>query len=483
MLEYNPLIPDLIAELRAIVGERHVIAEDKEKLAVYASDEISDKRLAHLPEAVVKPATTDEVAAVMRLANQHRIPVTPRGAGTGIAGGAIPLYGGILLSLERMNRILEIDRDNLVAVVEPGVVTNDINLAAAEFGLFYAGYPMSLLSCFIGGNVATNAGGGKAVKYGVTSRYVLGLEVVLPTGEIVMLGGKRFKDVVGYNLVQLMVGSEGTLGIFTQIILRLIPLPKATFDLLALFETLDQAIAAIPGVMTHSGTLPTAIEFMSADAVQASARYLNEELPLERAGGFLLIEVDGSSQEELAPVYEAIGEGCQQGGAFEVYVAPNATTQERIWALRRNIAEALMTISPTQTSEDVVVPIARIPDLMRAMQEIGSRYDVLFPAYGHAGDGNVHVRIIKKPEMPLETWDRIKTDLLTELFTAVAGLGGTISGEHGIGMKKKQFVPLVLDNTVLALSRGIKDVFDPNHILNPGKVFPDPPEFSPQEAK
>ena len=473
MTEYTSLTPDLIKELCDIVGERNVIVDDIEKLDVYASDEISDKRYAHRPEAVVKPTSTEEVSAVMHLANKHHIPVTPRGAGTGIAGGAVPMYGGIVLSLERMNRILEVDVENLVVVVEPGVVTNEINEAASEFGLFYAGYPMSLLSCFIGGNVATNAGGGKAVKYGVTSRYVLGLEVVLPTGEVVEFGGKRFKDVVGYDLVHLMVGSEGTLGIFTKIILRLIPLPKVTIDLLALFNTLDEAIAAIPGVMTHSGTLPTAIEFMSADAVQASARYLNEELPLEKAGGLLLIEVDGSSEDELIPVYESIGEGCEQGGAFEVYIAPNATTQERMWALRRNIAEALMTISPIQTSEDVVVPISRIPDLMHALNEVGSQYDVLFPAYGHAGDGNVHVRIIKKPEMPLERWDEIKHELLEQLFKAVAALGGTISGEHGIGMKKKEFVPMVLDQTVLALSRGIKDVFDPNHILNPGKVIPD----------
>lgn len=473
MPNYNPLTPHLIEQLRTIVGERNVIVDDPEKLDVYASDQISDKRYAHRPEAVVKPTSTQEVSAVMRLANENLIPVTPRGAGTGIAGGAVPMFGGIVLSLERMNRIIEVDVDNLVVVVEPGVVTNEINVATEEFGLFYAGYPMSLLSCFIGGNVATNAGGGKAVKYGVTNRYVLGLEVVLPNGEIVQLGGKRFKDVVGYNLVQLMVGSEGTLGVFTKIILKLIPLPKVTIDLLALFNTFDEAIAAIPGVMTHSGTLPTAIEFMSPFAVQASARYLNETLPLDKAGGLLLIEVDGSSEEELIPVYEAIGEGCEQGGAFQVYVAPNATTQERMWALRRNIAEALMTVSPIQTSEDVVVPISRIPDLMRALNEVGSRYDVLFPAYGHAGDGNVHVRIIKKPEMSLERWDEIKHALLVELFEAVAALGGTISGEHGIGMKKKEFVPMVLDENVLALSRGIRDVFDPNQIMNPGKVFPE----------
>ena len=473
MPDYNPLTPALIKQLCAIVGERDVIHDDREKLEVYAKDELPGEHYAHLPEAVVKPTTTEEVSAVMKLANENHIPVTPRGAGTGLAGGAIPMYGGILLSLERMNRIVEVDVKNLVVVTEPGVVTNEINEAANAYGLFYAGYPMSLLSCFIGGNVATNAGGGKAVKYGVTNRYVLGLEVVLPNGEIVQFGGKRFKDVVGYNLVQLMVGSEGTLGVITKIILKLIPLPKVTIDLLALFSTLDEAIAAIPGVMTHSGTLPTAIEFMSPYAVQVSAKYLNEELPLDKAGGLLLIEVDGSSEEELIPVYEAIGEGCEKGGAFEVYVAPNATTQERMWALRRNIAEALMTVSPVQTSQDVVVPISRIPDLMHALDEVAGQYDVLFPAYGHAGDGNVHIRIIKKPEMSMERWNEIETELLTALFMAVTDLGGTISGEHGIGMKKKKYIRMALDENILALSRGIKKVFDPNHIMNPGKVFPE----------
>jgi glycolate oxidase len=472
MTEYNPLTREHILELSAIVGEKNVLFDDAEKLAPYASDEISDKRYAHAPEAVLKPASAEEISAIMQFANREMVPVTPRGAGTGLTGGAVPMYGGIVLNLERMNHILEIDTENLMVVVEPGVVTNEINEAAAEFGLFYAGYPMSLLSCFIGGNVATNAGGGKAVKYGVTSRYVLGLEVVLPTGEIVQLGGKRVKDVVGYDMVHLMVGSEGTLGIFTKIILKMTPIPKAKIDLLALFPTLQEAIATIPTVLTHSGVLPTAIEFMDRQAVQASAKYLNEELPLQDAGGLLLIEVDGSSEEEIEGMYEAIGDACEKGGAFEVYVGPNNTTQERMWALRRNIAEALMTISPIQTSEDVVVPIARIAELMDALYAVGERYDVIFPAYGHAGDGNVHVRIIKKPEMALEEWDRIKHDLLKELFVAVAALGGTISGEHGIGLKKKEFLPLVLAEKVIDLERGIKQVFDPNNILNPGKVLP-----------
>ncbi|MBN2047780.1 MAG: FAD-binding protein [Anaerolineaceae bacterium] len=473
MSTYQTIQSQHIEALSAIVGEKNLIHDDVEKLTPYASDEISDKRYARMPEVVVKPASAEQISAIMKLANAERIPVTPRGAGTGLTGGVIPLYGGIVLSLERMNRILEIDPDNLVVVVEPGVVTSEINEATKDLGLFYAGYPMSLESCFIGGNVATNAGGGKAVKYGVTSRYVLGLEVVLPTGEIVEFGGKRVKDVVGYDMVHLLVGSEGTLGIFTKIILKLMPLPKARMDLLVLFRSIDEAIAMIPRVLSASGALPTAIEFMDQQAVRAAVKYLNEDLPVEEAGALLLIEVDGSSQAEIDAIYEQIGDSCEANGAIEVYVAPNSSTQERVWALRRNIAEALMTYSNVQTSEDVVVPLGKIPALMNAFQQLAEKYETVIPSYGHAGDGNVHVRIIKKPEMPLEDWDRIKHDLLEELFRAVAALGGTISGEHGIGSKKKEFVPIVLSEKVIDLQRGIKAVFDPNQILNPGKIFPD----------
>lgn len=473
MTHYNSVTPAVVAELQHIVGEKYVIYDDVEKLEAYAHDEVADPAFAHMPDVVVKPASAEEIAAVMQLANRELIPVTPRGAGSGLSGGAVPVYGGIVLSVERMNRILEIDRDNLLIVVEPGVVTNVINEILKEDGLFYAGYPMSVETCFVGGNVAENAGGGKAVKYGVTGRYVMGLEVVLPTGEIVQLGGKRVKDVTGYDLVQLMVGSEGTLGIFTKIILKLLPLPTAKVDLLVLFEDVPSAIAMVPQIMTNGRIIPTAIEFMDKLSVQTTCRYLNEELPYEQAGAMLLIEVDGGSEAQVEKEYETIGELCLEHGALEVYVADNHTTQERVWSVRRNIAEAFKVYSPVQSLEDIVVPFAQIPDLMPELDRISEKYDVIIPCYGHAGDGNLHATIVKHPHTPIEVWEQQETAVLRDLYQAVAKLGGTLSGEHGIGTKRRDFLPMMLDETVIALQRRIKVAFDPLGVLNPGKIFPE----------
>ena len=472
MTTYQKVTPEIVAQLEEIVGERHVIYDDPEKMEAYAHDEVADTRFAHLPEVVVKPVSAEEIAAIMRLANREMIPVTPRGAGSGLSGGAVPEQGGILLSVERMNRILEIDRENLVVVVEPGVVTNDINAEIKDDGLFYAGYPMSVETCFVGGNVAENAGGGKAVKYGVTGRYVMGLEVVLPSGEIVQLGGKRVKDVTGYDLVHLMVGSEGTLGIFTKIILKLLPLPTAKVDLLALFPDVPSAIAMVPQIMTNGRIIPTAIEFMDQLSVQTTCRYLNEELPYEEAGAMLLIEVDGSNAAQVEQEYETIGELCLANGAIEVYVADNHTTQERVWAVRRNIAEAFKVYSPVQSLEDIVVPFANIPDLIPELARMSETYNVTIPCYGHAGDGNLHATVVKHPDTPMDAWPELEHAVLMDLYQVVADLGGTISGEHGIGSKRREFMPLIMDETLIALQQRIKTAFDPNDILNPGKIFP-----------
>ncbi len=444
-----------------------------EKLETYSRDEVADPAFAHMPDVVVKPASAEEISAIMRLANRELIPVTPRGAGSGLSGGAVPVYGGILLSVERMNRILEVDRDNLVIVVEPGVVTNTINEILKDDGLFYAGYPMSVETCFVGGNVAENAGGGKAIKYGVTGRYVMGLEVVLPTGEIVQFGGKLVKDVTGYNLLQLMVGSEGTLGIYTKIILKLLPLPTAKVDLLVLFEDVPSAIAMVPRIMTNGRIIPTAIEFMDKLSVQTTCRYLNEELPYEQAGAMLLIEVDGASEAQVEQESETIGELCLEHGALEVYVADNYTTQERVWSVRRSIAEAFKVYSPVQSLEDVVVPFAQIPDLMPELDRLSEKYDVVIPCYGHAGDGNLHATIVKHPHMPMDVWEAREPEVLRDLYDAVAKLGGTLSGEHGIGSKRRDFLPMMLDRTVIALQQRIKTAFDPLAVLNPGKIFPE----------
>jgi glycolate oxidase len=468
---YNPVTPAVVEELRRILGDKHVLFADPEKLQPYSHDEVAEPGYAHMPECVVRPSSAAEIAAVMKLANREHIPVTPRGAGSGLSGGAVPVYGGIVLSVERMNKILEIDRANMMVVVEPGVVTNDINARIHSDGLFYAGYPMSLETCFIGGNVAENAGGGKAVKYGVTSRYVSGLELVTPAGEIVELGGKRVKDVTGYDLLHFMVGSEGTLGIFTKITLRLTPLPKAAADLLCLFRTTEDAIAAVPKIMTESGIVPTAIEFMDQACVRASCEYLNETLPWQDAGAMLLITVDASDEKLVEREYDAIGERVLQAGAVEVFVADNATTSERIWKVRRNIAEAFKVFSPHQSLEDVVVPVANIPQMVAGLADLSQTYDCPIPCYGHAGDGNLHATPVMNPAWSLDRWHETLPRILTDLYKLTARLGGTISGEHGIGHKRKEYMPLVCSDTHLSLMRGIKKALDPNNVLNPGKIF------------
>ena len=473
MAAYNPVTPEIVNELQQIVGERNVIYGDPEQLEGYSHDEVADKRYARMPEAVVRPANAQEISEIIKLANREMLPVTPRGAGSGLSGGAVPLYGGLVLSVERMNKILDIDTANMMVTVEAGIVTNQINTVLEEYGLFYAGYPMSLETCYIGGNVAENAGGGKAIKYGVTDRYVHGLEVILPTGEIVQLGGKRVKDVTGYNLLHLMVGSEGTLGIFSKVTLKLLPIPKAKVDLLVLFKHFQEAMDMVPVIMTETGVIPTAIEFMDKLSVQTSCRYLNEHLPYENAGAMLLIEVDGSSEEQLELQYEAIGELCLEHGALEVYVADNHTTQERVWKVRRNIAEAFKVYSPIQTAEDIVVPFAQIPDLLREVDLLAKKHGVLIPNFGHAGDGNLHATPIKPPEMSLDTWNEILPKLLTDLYITTEKFGGTISGEHGIGLKRKKFMPLVMQPELITLMKRLKAMFDPNDILNPGKIFPD----------
>lgn len=473
MGQYQRVTPEIAAELRGIVGEKHLIFDDTERMARYSHDEVAGAEHAHMPEAVVRPETADEISHILQLANRERIAVTPRGAGSGLSCGAVPVHGGILLSVERMNRILEIDRENMTVTVEPGVVTNDINEAVRRHGLFYAGYPMSLESCFIGGNVAENAGGGRAIKYGVTGRYVLGLEVVLPTGEIVQLGGKRVKDVTGYDLIHLMVGSEGTLGVFTRITLRLVPQPAARAVLLVPFPDLPEAIAAVPRVMTQGHLVPASVEFMDRLSVQTAYEFLGERPPQPDIGAMLLIEVDGYDREQVEREMETVADLCLDAGALDVYVGNTPDTQRRMWRPRQNLAEAFRAISPVQSVEDIVVPPAQIPDLMPELERLAEKYGVLIPCYGHAGDGNLHATPVKRPQMPMEEWQSALPLLLEELYQAVARLGGTISGEHGVGSKRAKYLPLVLDPEVIALQRRIKQAFDPLNILNPGKIFAD----------
>jgi len=469
--KYNPVTPEIVKELAAIVGEKYIIYNDAESLEAFSHDEIPGSIYRHMPEAVVRPQTAQEIAEIMKLANREIIPVTPRGAGSGLSGGAVPVHGGIVVFVDRMNKIIEIDEKNMMITLEPGVVSNDINECVKEYGLFYAGYPMSLETCYIGGNVAENAGGGKAVKYGVTSRYVLGLEVVTPTGEIVELGGKLIKNVTGYDLLQLMTGSEGTLGFFTKIILKLTPLPKAQVDLLCLFETIEQAIELVPRIITETGVTPTSIEFMDKDTVQVACDYLNETLPYENCGAMLLLTFDGSDIEQIEKDYEAVGKFIEKNDVQEIYVADNPATTERIWKIRRNIAEAYNIISTRQSGEDLVVPPAQIADLLAELQYIIKKYDIMLPCFGHAGDGNIHARIVCPPEWSDEKWEATLPEILEEVYAKTVALGGMLSGEHGIGCKRVKYINRFISEEHLNLLRMIKRGFDPNNIMNPGKVF------------
>ena len=470
MMKYNKITSEILAELVAIAGPHNVLS-DCDRMEHYSHDETSVEEYGHMPEAVVTAESTEQIAAIMKLASRNLIPVTPRGAGSGLSGGAIPLYGGIVLSVEKMNKVLEIDEKNLTVTAEAGIITNELNEQLVSQGLFFAGYPMSLETCFLGGNIAENAGGGKAVKYGVTGRYVLGLEVVTPQGQILSLGGKVTKDVSGYDLKQLYIGSEGTLGIITKATIRLLGLPKAKSDLLVPFKTAQEAIDVVPLIM-KAGIIPTSIEFMDRTSIEMSCSYLNETLPLEGVGAMLLLELDGNNENQVEQDMISVGDLCEANGAMEVYIAEDKNTQERIWSVRRNIAEALKVYSPVQSLEDVVVPINSIALVLPELTRLSEKYGVTIPCYGHAGDGNLHATVVKDPETSQERWHEIEEQLLSELYAFIVGeLGGKISGEHGIGLKRKKYLSDLMSADEYALSCSLKKAFDPLMIMNPGKIL------------
>ncbi|MGB4201461.1 MAG: FAD-binding oxidoreductase [Thermotogota bacterium] len=465
---YNRLTEERMGELQALMAYRHYTV-DPERLKVHSHDEVSGEKYRALPEIVLYPETTEEIARIMKWANENRIPVTPRGAGTGLSGGAVPVFSGIVLSLERMNRILELDKETLTITVEPGVVTDEIQRAAKSAGLLYAGDPCSSDASFIGGNVAENAGGNKVIKYGATGRHVMGLEVVLPDGQIARFGGKLVKDVTGYDFVSLMVGSEGTLGIMTKITLRLIPLLKYSAALLVPFEDVETAIAFVPKMMTQAKLLPASIEFMDQASLALTGRFLNSELPYATAGAHLIIELEENDKGLLFDEYTRIGEMCLKYGALEVYVADNRNTREKIWKARKAIAEAVSSFYPEHCMEDIVVPINRIPQIVEKVRDISERYRLETINFGHAGDGNLHVTFLNH-RYTTEQWEETIENALDDLYRETVLLGGTLSGEHGIGLKRKKYLSTVLSPTVLELTRRIKNAFDPNGILNPGKI-------------
>ena len=419
---------------------------------------------------VVRVTSAQQVSEIFRLAQRERIPVTPRGAGYGLSGGAVPVQGGIVLSTEKMNRILEIDRKNLMVTVEPGVITGDIHRAVEAEGLFYPPDPASLDSCSIGGNVAEGAGGPRAVKYGITKDYVCGLEAVLPSGEIIRSGGKLVKNVTGYSLIQLLIGSEGTLAVVTQIILRLLPLPKVQVDLLVPFDDFQAAADTVSDIIAHR-ILPTTMEFMEQDSILAVERLLEKPVPFNDAAAHLLIQLDGNVQEAVEAEMETVGDLCLEHGARDVLVAQDRPTRERLWEARRMIIEALNHESPVNHMEDVVVPRAEIHRLLKGIKEIAGSHGVRIINFGHAGDGNVHVNVLNDG-LAAEEWEALVPVVTEEIYRLALSLGGTITGEHGIGATRRRYLSLALDEVQIALMRQIRDVFDPNHILNPGKIFP-----------
>jgi glycolate oxidase len=469
MITTSQITEQVLVKLSAIVGESFVFT-DLETRNHYGHDETED--FVFPPGVVVKPGTPQEVAAILIMANEERIPVTPIGARTGLSGGALSVYEGIGLSMERFNKILHIDEQNLQVTVEPAVITQVLRESVAEKGLFYPPDPSSQGSCWIGGNVAENAGGARAVKYGVTKDYVLNLEVVLPNGEIIWTGANTLKNSTGYNLTQLMVGSEGTLGIITKIVMKL--LPKNTHNILMLvpFFKADEACEAVSAIF-RAGIVPSALEFLERDAIDWAIRYVegvNVDIKPE-IQAHLLIEVDGNYPDILFQEAEKIMGVVEQFQIDEILFADTEVEKNALWKMRRSVGEAVKSNS-IYKEEDTVVPRYELANLLNGIKTIGNKYGFKSVCYGHAGDGNLHVNIVKG-DLSDEAWDTEVTKGIREIFELTVSLKGTLSGEHGIGYVQKNYMDIAFNNAQLQLMKGIKDVFDPNGILNPGKIFPD----------
>ncbi|MGD2145227.1 MAG: FAD-linked oxidase C-terminal domain-containing protein [Anaerolineae bacterium] len=464
---YKQVTPEIVDALRDIAGQGEVFT-DSERLEPYAHDETVGLRAE--PEVVVRVRSAEQVSRILKLAQREQVPVTPRGAGYGLSGGAVPVCGGIVLSTERMNRILEIDKDNLMITVEPGVITGDLHRAVEQEGLFYPPDPASLDSCTIGGNVAENAGGPRAVKYGVTRHFVCGLEAVLPSGDIITCGGKLVKNVTGYDLIQLLTGSEGTLAIVTKIILRLIPLPRFQVDLLVPFDDFQAAADTVSDIIAHR-IVPTAMEFMERDSIQAVEELLGRKMPHDDAAAHLLIQIDGNRWEDVDAEVDVVGQLCLEHGARDVFVAKDSRNRDRLWEARRSIIDALNHASPINHMEDVGVPRAQLPALLRGIKEIAARHDVRIISFGHSGDGNVHVNVLKD-EIADQRWEELVPVVTEEVYRLALSLGGTLTAEHGVGATRRQYLRLALEESQIEVMRRIREAFDPHRILNPGKIFP-----------
>ncbi|NOQ51851.1 MAG: FAD-binding protein [Desulfuromonadaceae bacterium] len=454
---------EFIAKLQEIVGKEHV-ETDKADLICYSYDATQRK---FLPDVVVHPGTPQEISRIMQLVNEHKIPVFPRGAGSGFTGGSLPTKGGIVLVMTRLDRILEIDEENLVATVEPGVVTEQFQQAVEKVGLFYPPDPASLKFSTLGGNVAECAGGPRCVKYGVTKDYILGLEVVTPTGDIIKTGGPTMKGVVGYDLTKLMCGSEGTLAVITKIIIKLLPLPEAKKTMLVLFDSIDGAAQAVSAII-RGKIIPTTLEFMDGRTIDCVRQATDLQVP-DDAQAVLIIEVDGD-REFLAKQVGKISEIIKPLGVVETRVAETPEESEALWQIRRSVSASLRKVNPDKFNEDICVPRSKVPEMIRKIEVIADRYDVPIVNFGHAGDGNIHVNVMIDSKIPGEQEKADKA--IKEVFREALALGGTMSGEHGVGIMKAPFIPMELTKTAIDYMKTIKKALDPNNILNPGKIFP-----------
>ena len=454
----------LCGELRLIVGDDAVEIQPKNSV-----DTDSDATSQHISaNVVVYPRTTEQVSDLLRFASQHTLPVVARGSGSSLTGSSIPIQEELVLNLTHMNHILEIDPQTSTATVEAGVINGDLQHALESFGLFYPPDPASLMQCSLGGNVACNAGGPSCLKYGVTKDYVLGMTVVLADGRILRLGGKVLKSAVGYQLIQLFIGSEGTLGVITELILRLLPRPQAYATAAVFFADLDQASQAVTALFFH-GLLPTAVELMDAVTLRAVEYNLPTGLSSE-TGALLLIEQDGYHQDDVRREIRMIEQLCHENGAVQVQVAVDREEREKLWKIRRAASDALTRIRPNKLGEDIVVPRSQIPEMVRRINQIAKQFGLLIAVFGHAGDGNLHPNILFDQQQAGQ-WELVE-QAAAAIFQAALDLGGTLSGEHGIGLLKREFLPNALEDNVIELMKGIKGIFDPAGLLNPGKIFP-----------
>lgn len=466
-LSYNNLTSITLAELEEMLGEGKV-SVDEEQLEKYGQDETED--LCYYPEVVVKPESVEEISELLKFCNKHKIPVTTRGAGTGLSGAALPIKGGVLLSMEKFNKIIDIDTRNLQATVEPGVINYIFQEEVKKHNLFYPPDPASWGSCSLGGNISHSSGGPKAVKYGTTRDYVLNLQVVLANGDVIWTGADTLKYSTGYNLTHLFIGSEGTLGVVTKIVFRLIPLPKHDLLMLVPFYSAEKACEAVSAVF-REGIVPSAMEFMERDAIAWSIKYagdVNYKIK-EEWEALLIVEVDGNNMDVLYQDCEVISKVMQEHECDEILFADTADQKAALWKIRRKAGEAVKSNS-VYKEEDTVVKRAELPKLLKGVKDIGKKYGFTSVCYGHAGDGNLHVNIIKG-NMSDNDWNLKLPKGITEIFQLCKELGGTISGEHGIGLVQKKYMPVVFPKHQLALMKNIKKVFDPHYILNPGKIF------------